>query len=310
MSNPILFTRRRALSLLASGTLATLVRPEGWAQTVDLPAGIQLYMVKDDLAKDPAGTLRQLAAIGYREVETAGTGTLSAANFRKLVDAAGLTVPSAHVGFGMGDTGKLLDDAKALGATYAVSSVLPPHSVSTTEGFAPVLKLLNTMSVDDFKRVAELANTVAAQAKAAGLQYAYHNHNFEFRQLDNGQRGYDILLAATDPSLVRFEADCGWMKAAGVDPGTYFSRNPGRFAMIHVKDFKNLTHPVTSLMSEDAPVSTELGTGSIDYGTIVAAARKAGIRHFFLEQEPPFANMPAMKSAAVGYTALHKLLKA
>jgi sugar phosphate isomerase/epimerase len=299
-------TRRRFLPLSLCGVVAATFARRTLSATPSLPVGIQLYTVGADMEKDPAGTLKKLATIGYNEVETAGFGKLSAEQFRGLVDDAGLRVPSAHLLFGMADTGKLLDDAKTLGAHYAVSSILAPRTPEG--GVQGVLRLLNEMSVDDFKLAAAKANEIGQRAKAAGLQYAYHNHNFEFRDLGGGQRGYDILLRETDPALVKFEADCGWMRVAGADPIAYLTKDPGRFVMLHIKDFKDVVKPVTTLMAPDAPKPTELGRGSIDIKSVVRAGRKAGIRHMFVEQEPPFVEMTAMQAAAVDYDALHSVL--
>lgn len=284
-------------------TLPSIARAAG-----SVPTGIQLYTVGADLQKDPAGTLKKIAQIGYTEVETAGFAKLSAAEFRALAKDAGLRAPSAHLNFGRDDTDKLLDDAKTLGAEYVVSSVLmakPPQPGAGMQGF---LQALNGMTADDFKQTAAKANEIAHKARAAGLQYAYHNHNFEFRDLGSGQTGYDILLAETDPSLVKFEADTGWMRVAGADPIALLKRYPNRYVMLHIKDFTNLTKPVTALAAPDGPVPTELGRGSVDLKNIVEAGRKAGIRHMFVEQEPPFKEMTPLEAAAVDYNCLHSLL--
>ena len=302
-------SRRGFLALGGAAFFGSELLYATWSETAPAVTGIQLYMVKEDLDRNPEDTLQKLAKIGYREVETAGFANRSASEFGKLVEAAGLRAPSAHLPFGMEDTSKLLDDARALGARNVVSSVLPPRTVSVASGYAPLLEMLNSMTVDDFKRTAASANEIAQKAKATGLQYSYHNHNFEFRDLGDQQTGYDVLLRETDSSLVRFEADCGWMKAAGSDPIRYFKNHPGRFSMIHVKDFKGLSRPHTTLGEKDLPVSTELGHGSINYGPILAAAREAGVEHFFVEQEPPFLEMPALEAAQVNFAVLEPLLR-
>lgn len=304
--NPEL-SRRRFVALAASGVATTLVPRRAWSAPSPVPAGIQLYTVGADMEKDPAGTLKKIAQIGYTEVETAGFGKLTATQFRGLINDAGLRVPSAHLMFGMQETARLLDDAKALGVTYVVSSVLLPQPPVHAD-FKGFLEAINSLSADDFKKTAAKANEIAQQAKAADLQYAYHNHNFEFRDLGGGQTGYDILLRETDPSLVKFEADCGWMRVAGADPVALLARYPEQYVMLHIKDFKNLSKPVTTLMGPDAPTPTELGRGSVDLKSIVEAGRKAGIQHMFVEQEPPFKEMPALEAAAVDYKCLHSLL--
>lgn len=301
---------RRRFFPLAGGVLAAAAFSRKMWGAEGLPVGIQLYTVNDDLKRDPAGTLKKIAQIGYREVETAGFGTLSAAQFRELVKDAGLRAPSAHLGFGMQDTGKLLDDARTLGAEYVVSSVLLP---GTPKGMQDFFRIVDNMTADDFRAIAAKANEIGQKAKAAGLKYAYHNHNFEFRDLGGGKTGYEILLQETDPSLVKFEADCGWMKVAGKDPIEYLTRHGDRFAMLHIKDFKNMTKPVTTLgsimsHSADMPISAELGRGSIDLKPIVEAGLKAGVKHMFVEQEPPFKAVPAMEAAEIDYRALKSFL--
>ena len=306
---------RRNFFSLASGALAAAALPRQTLAANGFPVGIQLYTVNADLMKDTAGTVKKIAQIGYSEVETAGWGTLSAAQFRDLLRDVGLRAPSAHLEFGMQDTGKLLDDAKTLGVEYVVSSVLAPSGLPKNlqdpkemQGF---FKSVDSMSADDFRRSAAKANEIGQKAKTVGLKYAYHNHNFEFRDLGGGKTGYEILLLETDPSLVKLEADCGWMKVAGKDPIDYLTRNGDRFAMLHIKDFKNITKPVTtlmSLMSPDILTPTELGRGSIDLKPIVEAGLKAGVTHIFVEQEPPFKEVPAMEAAEIDYRVLKSLL--
>jgi sugar phosphate isomerase/epimerase len=301
---------RRSFFSLAGGCAAAFAASKAWPAPTPVPTGIQLYTVGSDFDKDPSGTLKRIAEIGYMEVETAGFAKLTAAQLRDELKNAGLRAPSAHLMFGMADTDKLLEDANSLGVEFVVSSVLLPHPPAASEGMQGFLKLINSMTADDFKQSAAKANDIARKAKAAGLKYAYHNHNFEFRDLGGGQTGYDILMHETDASLVKFEADTGWMRVAGADPVAFLTQHPERFVMLHIKDFKNVTRPVTSLMASDAPTPTELGRGSIDLKSIVEAGRRAGIRHMFVEQEPPFKEMTPLEAAAVDYRCLHALLAA
>jgi sugar phosphate isomerase/epimerase len=256
------------------------------------PVGIQLYAVKDVLQSDPAGTLKALRTIGYGEVETAGFAGLSARQFHALLEEAGLGAPSAHLGFDPDKLGAAFDDAHALGARYAASGSLralvqhdlPPGA--TDAG----------MTLEEAKRTAELANRIGEQARRVGLQYVYHNHDFEFADQGDGAIGYDLLLKETDPQLVKFEIDCGWMTLGGRDPRAYFARYPHRFPMIHVKDF--LPAP-REPRAPDAPAhpGAELGHGMIDYRPILVAAEKAGLKHYFAEQEGPFSRMSQLEAA-------------
>ncbi len=299
-------TRRSFLARACGSAAAGVLPGRLWAAGRAVPAGIQLYTVGSDLAKDPAGTLKKLKQIGFIEVESAGLAKQTPVEFRGLVREAGLRLPSAHMQFGFEATDKLLAEGEALGVEYVVSSILPPRVPEN--GMHGVLQMLNTLTAADFHTMAGLANEIGRKAKAAGLQYAYHNHNIEFRDVGDGETGYAILLRETDPSLVKFEADTGWMRVAGADPVKLLGEHAERFAMVHVKDFTHLTKPVTTLMTPDGPQPTELGRGGVDVRAIVAAARKAGVRHIFVEQEPPFTEMPAMEAAAVDYAALQPML--
>jgi sugar phosphate isomerase/epimerase len=272
------------------------------ADAMGLPPGIQLYSVREDLAKDVPGTLRQLYEIGFREVETAGLGAYSAKDFRKMLDDAGLKAPSAHLRFAGTDFGPLFESANTLGAHYATSSSqaaanTPPPPPS---GSRPAMAALG---LDGFIKLAAKMNDIGTQAKAAGLQYAYHNHNYEFEKMPDGSFGYDVLINNTDHDLVKFEIDCGWMCAGGADPVAYFAKYPGRFKMVHIKEFQAMVSPSISLSGPTRPKGTDLGQGFIDYKRIFAAGKRAGIEHAFSEQEEPFP-VSQMASARVAYEFL------
>ena len=265
-----------------------------WALPARVPIGLQLYSVGAELQKDVPGTLRQLRAIGYERVETAGLAGLTAKAFRAQLDAAGLVCPSSHLQMDGKEMGPLFDDAHVLGAKFVVSSALfPPKTGNPT--------------LDDYRAMADKLNDLGRQARQAGLQYAYHNHNFEFRKLDGDKIGYDVLLKQTNPKLVAFELDCGWMVAAGYSPEQYFREFPGRYRMLHIKDFVATKEPSTSLAKDERPQGTELGRGHIDYKPIIAAAGKAGIHDYFVEQEPPFLDMTALEAVKVDYEYLRAL---
>jgi sugar phosphate isomerase/epimerase len=277
----------------ASFTKASLAAPTGFA------AGIQLYAVRDELAKDAPGTFKGLHEIGFTEVESAGYGKFTAKDYRKFADDAGIKIPSAHVNLNNPpDISAIFADVNTLGAHYATSSTL--FSMGRPGGGRPAPGTpMPAFGVDGFNKIAEHMNQVGTAAKAAGLQYAYHNHNVEFEKLPDGTVGYDILLKETDKDLVKFEIDCGWMTISGNSPVSYLQKYPGRFRMIHVKDFKQHA-PTTDLMGGDRPEGVELGHGFIDYKPIYAAAKKAGVEHTFAEQEGPYLR-PQLASAKVSY---------
>jgi sugar phosphate isomerase/epimerase len=264
-----------------------------------LPVGIQLYAVKDAMKDDAAGTLKALKQIGYGEVETAGFGDRSAKEFRRLLDDAGLTCPSSHLPFDIDNLGPTFETAHALGNTYTASGGL-------RASLRPPLTTDSGMTVEEAKRTADLANRIGAAAQKAGLQYAYHNHNVEFVD-QGGSIGYDILLKETDPALVKFEIDCGWMVLGGRNPIDYFKQYPDRFPMIHVKDFLRSSNNLANDGHTQGHAGAELGHGMIDYQPIFTAAKKAGLKHYFVEQEGPFERMSQLDAARQAYAYLHRM---
>jgi sugar phosphate isomerase/epimerase len=304
LENSQVNTKSRRRFLIQSGRLGAAALAAPWlssralANPLGRPIGVQLYTIKEAMEADAAGTLAQLAKIGFREVETAGFGTLGAKQFRRLLDDAGLACPSAHLSFDLANLDAAFDDAHALGAKYAASGsldglLLPKKPWSATRA----------MSLDEARRTAEIANRIGAGAKRAGLQYTYHNHAFELTDAGGGVTGYDVLLRETDPELVKFEIDCGWMVFAGHNPVDYFTKHPQRFPLIHVKDFL----PADDKGGSKEMHGAELGHGSIDYKPILAAAGKAGLQHFFVEQEGPFARMTPLQAVKVDYDYLHAM---
>jgi sugar phosphate isomerase/epimerase len=293
------------MTLAGSVTVAATFGRGRRVAAAERALGIQLYTVASDLSKDVPGTLGALAKIGYKFIESAGFAKLTARDFRKALDAAGLQCPSCHLPFSGADPGPLFDDAHILGAKYATASTLLPP---TPSGAAPdLMKTLPTLTLDDFKKIAALANQIGTKAKAAGVQFAYHNHNFEFRDYGGGKTGYDVLLAETDANLVKMELDCGWATAAGQNVVELFKRHANRFRMLHVKDFILKGKPTYALFGPDRPTGTELGRGQIDYKSIFAAAPAAGVEFYFSEQEPPISNMSPLDAAKVNFDYMRGL---
>lgn len=312
-------SRRRFAALTASAGVAAAAaalfprQAFGEAQSgpMGLPYGIQLYTVGEPLGKDPLGTLKQLRAIGYTEVEVASLDKITAKQLRAMLDEAGLSCPSTHLQLMAPDLDAAFADAHVLGAKYAVSSVLRDFGAffkaaraAAKDKSAPP-PTLDAMGLDGFQKMAAHMNEVGTKAHAAGLQYCYHNHNFEFEKMPDGTPGYDVLVKETDPDLVKFEVDCGWMVVAGGDPVAYFQKYPGRFRLLHIKDFKPVAKPTTDLAGPNHPIGSDLGTGFIDYKPIFAAGKAAGIEHIFAEQEAPF-TVSQMESAKRDFAFLQK----
>ncbi|MGC0773481.1 MAG: sugar phosphate isomerase/epimerase [Candidatus Acidiferrum sp.] len=302
---------RRDFLIGSGGVLAatafTFARPsELWANPLGKPIGLQLYTVGAELEKNYDGTLRQIAAIGYKEIETGVSPKRKAADVKKSLEDAGLRCRSIHMGFGGME--EAIPYAKGLGAKYVISSVtlpsVPEAGKFDMKGFMTRLAALN---LEDFKKIAARCNEMGEQAKKAGLQFGYHNHNFEFKPQEGGAIGYDIVLKETEQSLVKFELDCGWMAAAGHDPVAYLSKYPKRYRLLHIKDFHPTASPSVGLDESERPKPAELGRGHIDYKPIFAAAKKTEVELFYVEQEPPFTTTPAMEAIKIDYDYLHAM---
>ena len=270
-------SRRNFLASAALLSAGVLVSPSLLAAPKRRYIGLQLYTVRDAMAKDPAGTLAQLAKIGYNSVEGATyTGSqkfygMSAKEFAALLKRNGMIMPSSHYRLGkeqmngaavpgtmLHDWDRAVDDAAAAGVKYMVCAYLSESERGT---------------LDHYKYVADQLNKAGERCQKAGLQLCYHNHDFEF-QAQNGQLPYDLLLA-TDKKLVKMELDLYWVSKAGKDPLDLFKQHPGRFPLWHVKDMDKTPKQFF----------TEVGNGSIDFKKIFAQAQLAGLQYFFVEQD-------------------------
>jgi sugar phosphate isomerase/epimerase len=273
------------------------------ANPLGKPMGIQLYTVKDELKTDYDGTLKLVAAAGYKVVETAGFFGHKPEEVKASFKNAGLECPSIHIGI-EGGIEEALTYANVLGAKYVIASVVLPKPLPPKPDMKTFTDVFSALTFDDYKIMAEKCNQMGEQAKKAGVQFGYHNHNFEFKKFPEGI-GYDEMLRATDPKLVKMELDCGWMVAAGHDPVEYMTKYSTRYRMLHIKDFKKGVKPSVGLDEASQPAPTELGRGAIDYKPIFAAAKKAGIEWYFIEQEPPYTDMPVLEAIKVDYDFLH-----
>jgi sugar phosphate isomerase/epimerase len=275
--------------------------PRLLANPLGLPLGLQLYSVRDILPKDYEGTLRQLSALGYREVEAAGFFGRSPNEVKQAMEHAGLHCVSAH--YSLKDLLPKMDEiiqfGKDLGLKYIVcaSPMLKDPSRVKDPGSSAARE---SMTLDDWHWNADQFNRIGERVNAADMRFAYHNHTPEFRA-ENGVVFYDELLRSTDPAKVTMELDCGWAVVAGKNPADYLTRYPTRFSMLHVKDFK-MTPASTPT---DHPPSTEMGHGTIDYRPIFQAAKKADIRHAFVEQEE--FDMPPMEALKIDADYMRKL---
>ncbi|MGA8271588.1 MAG: sugar phosphate isomerase/epimerase [Candidatus Sulfotelmatobacter sp.] len=251
------------------------------ANALGLPIGLQLYSVRNILPKDYEGTLKQLSALGYREVEAAGFFGHSPAQVKQAMDHAGLNCLSAHYPLSqlLPAVDETIQFGKDLGLKYIVCAA--PMLKDASRVKQPDSRAArDSMTLDDWHWNADQFNRIGEKVNSAGMRFAYHNHTPEFRS-ENGVVFYDELLKITDPAKVTMELDCGWAVVAGQNPAELLSRYPTRFSMLHVKDFK-MGPGVTAAAP---PPSTELGHGTIDYRPIFEAAKKTHIQHAFVEQE-------------------------
>jgi sugar phosphate isomerase/epimerase len=278
-------TRRTFLTTLGAAALGTAVGCRAASGATESARrltriGLQLYTVRAEMSKDVAGTLARVARIGYTEVEFAGYFSRSPKEIRELLARNGLTSPSTHIPFtAIGkDWARTLDDASMIGHRWVTIPWIPEEERRTLDGW---------------KRVAESFNRAAAEARAAGLRFAYHNHDFELAPI-SGTVPLDLLLAETDPSLVDFEMDIYWLVRAGGDPLDYFARFPKRFPLVHVKDSAG---PPEHRM-------VDVGRGTIDFRRIFARSEQAGIEHYFVEHDQP---ADAMATARGSFEYLRKL---
>lgn len=292
-------------AIMAGGALSacatTSLKPgtgtdAGFFARHDLPLGMQLYTVSDAAEKDLDGTFTRLAAIGYRTIELAGYHGKTPQDLRAAADRAGLRLAGCHVPFkGVpsrsgpsldGDISKVAADLHVLGISQIAAPIfLIPDRIGLAPGedfLAYLIRVGTMLTADDWKRAADVLNEKSKALAREGIALGYHNHNCEFAPV-GGTTGYEILIRETDPAVF-FEMDAGWVAAAGLDPLELLARHSGRFRMMHVKDILASTKP-NYVLKQDP---TEVGRGMIPWPKLLPAAYAAGVRSFFVEQEPPF----------------------
>ncbi len=273
------FIKIAAVAATGSVLLPQLARSAGQAQVKNV--GVQLYSVRKEMLEDATGTLKKLAQIGYKQVESARSPKgnyygLSPKEIKQVTKDLGLTLRSGHVGI---DTTwqSSIDAAAEAGQEYLICSSMPS----------------NGQTVSNYKQVADRFNKAGEQCKKAGLVFGYHNHDYEFEK-ENGKVLYDVLLENTDPSLVVMELDLGWVVVTGNEPADYVNRCAGRFPLWHLKD-----------MDVAKKHSTEFGNGQLDIKKMLSLAKQSGMKHFFVEQEEYTNN--AFESLQKDYDYLKKI---
>lgn len=272
---------RRTFILAAAALAAGCSREAdvaGSGTTASAPLGLQLYTVRDLMAEDMAATLELVAGIGYREVEFAGYFDTQPADVRRHLESVGLRAPSAHIGYGdfAADVNRVIDHAASVGHEFVIVPAIPDGERAT---------------LDDYRRHADNFNRWSEACRGAGLTFGYHNHEFEFEEID-GQVPYDVLLSETDPALVTMELDLAWARHGNADPLAYFEAWPGRFPLCHIKDL-------------DANGNeADIGEGDVAFERIFAQAKQAGLKHGFVERDHP---VDARQSIERNFAAIQPL---
>jgi sugar phosphate isomerase/epimerase len=315
-------SRRRFMQAIAATGVATPLASA--CQTVAsgpffarnaAPIGIQLYTLSDMLATNLEGAVAEVARIGYKTVEIPSYMGKTPAQLREMFSRNGLACTAAHIQMAAGtsaapglrgDLSKLAADMHTLGAGYVYCPSMPaPADIGLTpnagEGYAFIVRAAAAMGEDRWKRFANEMSEVGRKLNADGIKFGYHNHNYEFVRVGN-RTGFDILVQESDPTFVSFELDVGWAAAAGEEIPALFAKHSGRYTGMHIKDVKATTQANVALKMDPSDV----GAGKLDWKTILSAAHAAGVRNYFLEQEPPF-DKPRLEAAANGYRFLSTL---
>ena len=324
--------RRRALKGFGLAALSAALLPKTYPGLVALAQagetknggqhgmpwvpGLQLYTLGLTPHDDLPAALKQVAAMGYREVELPGHYDHPVDQLRRAIDGSGMSCPSVHVSprpaAGMwdlsGDIAALAGNVRALGARYAVVPIplLPDRIYDVLQhppaGFdiRAASRLFESLQADDWKRTADMLNDKAAALAKCGVRLAYHNHGVDFYPLPDGTNGFAMLIERTEPSLVDFELDVGWAVTANQRLPLLFDTLGQRLRLLHLKDTKSVGVSVMDL------ASTDLGTGIIDWTELVKLVHRSPVEHVFVEQEPPFAKTP-MDSARADYQFMSTL---
>jgi len=248
-----------------------------------LPISLQLYTLRDLTAKDFAGTVKQVAAIGYRYVELGGFGNLKTAiDARKALDDAGLKVTGAHIGFDAleKELHRVMDEQQTVGNNVLIIPWLAENRRNTAAAY---------------KQLVQSITHIATHAKQHGFELAYHNHDFEFKPIE-GTTGMELIFDASDPSLLKSELDVYWVKRGGVDPVALIRKLGSRVTLLHLKD----------LAAGPEHHFAEVGTGTLDFKGIIAAGMEVGVRFGVVEQDSTY-QTPPLDAVKTSFENLQKM---
>ena len=256
--------------------------------------GMTLYTVRNEMGKDAKATLKQVADLGYKYIEAVDYKDgkfygMTPDEFKAYLKSLGLQPISVHMGsMTLDNADKLIADVKAAGIKYFVAPV-PPMGMFKFDPKTRSLGMEGTV-----EKLADILNTIAQKAHAAGLEFLYHNHDFELKPNKDGVVVLDYLLEHLDPKYVNFEMDLYWVIKAGADPVAYFQKYPGRFKIWHVKDMDS--------EGRFAPV----GKGTIDFKRILANKKRSGMKYFIVEQDQTYDGLQPMEAIKISKEGLKK----
>jgi sugar phosphate isomerase/epimerase len=270
-------SRREFLKITAAGTLGAIVLSQYSCKPKKPGIGLQLYTIRDAMATDAPGSLKKVSDFGYKYLELADYANgkfynYEPAEFKKLVDDLGMEIISSHtqvegVGVTLDSAKKMAEDHVKIGAKYCIQPWIVEEMRTT---------------VASYQRMAANWNQIGQVMKDAGLQFGYHNHNFEFGTVEGKVPYFDIMLAELDKSLVIMELDMFWASKAGHNPVDIINKYPGRFQLFHLKDMYSNQPPFYEVIKDDiAPV----GEGVINFKEIIATKDTAGMKYMIVEQD-------------------------
>ena len=281
-------SRRDFLQLSAAGLGTLALSDLAFAAIKPFPVGVQLYTVREQAEKDLNAVLAHISMIGYKEVETYwNVYTHPAKKLRSMIVDNGMSVPSGH--FDYDGLESKLDYAKELGVQYVVCPMLPKDMWTSADGF---------------KKAAAQFNKWGEQVQKMGMQFGFHNHNYEFQKFGN-TTGFDILTQSTDAKLVCLEMDCYWITQAGQDPVAMLKKFGSRIQLLHLKD-RQPGFPTTQILGPDAEHITEVGSGTINWKAVIETGQQTGVKHFFVERDN--GSTPPFESLRISYNYLSKLM--
>ena len=275
-------SRREFLKVSAAGTISMMLLGPLAAKAgiIDdrrnFGIGLQLYTIRDAMAKDPKGALKKVADLGYKNVELAGYADekfygFTPSEFKKIVHDLGMEIISSHTKVEAAgitsDNAKRMTDAHAeLGVKYCIQPWVNEED----------------RQIETYKRMIADWNKVGRVMKDAGIQFGYHNHNFEFKTMNGIVPYYDIFMKEMDKDLITMELDLYWASKAGQDPVEMFKKYPGRFQLFHMKDMSEKDKPFFIIDKDDI---CSVGEGLIDFKRILAAKNIAGLKYMFVEDD-------------------------